>query len=75
MWMRAFPAHYLVATAALEDVERELYLDVLDTAFACASSGAGCVVVVCGEAAIDKTALSQRFPCPAPDHDHSRLAS
>ena len=42
-------------------LERELYLDVLDTAFACASSGAGCVVVVSGEAAIGKTALSQHF--------------
>ena len=40
-------------------LERELYLDVLDSVFGRASSGAGCVVLVSGEAGIGKTALIQ----------------
>lgn len=45
----------------MELLERELYLDALNSAFASASRGAGCITLVSGEAGIGKTSLIQQF--------------
>jgi GTPase SAR1 family protein len=45
----------------MELLERELYLDALNSAFASTSRGAGCIALVSGEAGIGKTSLIQQF--------------
>lgn len=45
----------------MELLERELYFDVLNSAYGCASGGAGCIALVSGEAGIGKTSLIQEF--------------
>ena len=45
----------------MELLERELYLDALNSAFAGASGGNGCIALVSGEAGIGKTSLIQQF--------------
>ena len=42
-------------------LERELYLDALDSALRSVSQGSGCITLLCGEAGIGKTALIQEF--------------
>jgi DNA-binding CsgD family transcriptional regulator len=42
-------------------LERELYLDALNSAFAGVASGTGCISLVSGEAGIGKTSLIQQF--------------
>ena len=45
----------------MELLERELYLDALNSAFAGPSSATGCIALVSGEAGIGKTSLIQQF--------------
>src|SRR5580698_7233216 len=42
-------------------LEREIYLDALNTGFAGLAQGSGCIALVSGEAGIGKTALIQEF--------------
>src|SRR5690606_34814866 len=55
------PVHAIRCLGSAMFLEREAFLGDLESARAGAAAGAGCAVLVCGEAGIGKTTLVERF--------------